>query len=128
MKLEITTPGKLIYKSDIEQATLPGEMGEFGVLPGHAPLISTLKTGVIGIVEENKDTRRVFVAGGFAEVNQTECSVLATEAYDLATITKEEAQEKLDRANVRLRVADTDIEKNLAQIQISVFEALVQAI
>ncbi len=128
MKLEITTPGKLIYKADIEQATLPGELGEFGVLPGHAPLISTLKIGVINIVEQNKTTHRVFVAGGFVEVNQTECSVLATEAYDLASITKEEAQGKLDKATIRLKVAENDIERNLAQIQINVFEALVQAI
>lgn len=124
MKLEITTPDKLIYSGNVAEIITPGEAGEFGVLPEHSPLISTLKTGVIGIIEENKNTRRVFVAGGLAEVNQTETSILTSEAYDLSEITKEQVQEKLDQAKLRLKLAESDIERNLAQEQINVSEAL----
>lgn len=130
MKLEITTPGKLIYSGNINQATMPGEAGEFGVLPEHSPLISTLKTGVVGIVEKDNSSelRKIFVAGGFAEVNQRECSILASEAFDLADVTKEFAQEKLDQAKIRLKLAENDFEKILAQEQIDLFSALGEAI
>ncbi|MDX1950320.1 MAG: ATP synthase F1 subunit epsilon [Rickettsiales bacterium] len=128
MKLEITTPGKLIYKGDINQATMPGEAGEFGVLPDHAPLISTLKNGVIGIVEENNSVRKIFVAGGFAEVNQAECSVLASEAFDLENTSKDFAIDKLEHAKIRLKHAQNDLEKLLAEEEIELYSSLSEAI
>jgi F-type H+-transporting ATPase subunit epsilon len=118
-KIEVTTPGKLVYRSDVELASIPGEDGEFGVLAGHSAVISNLKTGVINIYSNANDNNsiegRIFVAGGFAEVNDSSVSVLATEAYDLAKITKAEVQGKIDSANVKLNTSDDDFEKRRAQ-------------
>ncbi len=128
MKLEITTPGKLIYTGEVAQATLPGEAGEFGVLADHAPLISTLKNGVVGIIEGNNSVKKFFVAGGFAEVNQAECSVLASEAFDLSNTTKEFAVDKLEHAKIRLKHSQNDLEKLLAEEEIELYSSLAEAI
>ena len=59
---------------------VPGTEGNFGVLPGHAPLISTIRPGTIDIYEGNAIAERIFVAGGIAEVTPERCTVLADEA------------------------------------------------
>ena len=76
---------------------VPGTEGNFGVLPGHAPLISTIRPGTIDIYEGNAITERIFVAGGFAEVTPERCTVLADEAMP---------PDSLDRAAARSRIAD----------------------
>lgn len=97
-------------------ATIPGEEGDFGVLSGHSALISNIKTGVVNIYANDNSAieTRVFVAGGFAEVNETSASVLATEAYDLAKISKEQINAKIDSATVVLNTADNDYDKKRA--------------
>ncbi len=114
-KIEVTTPGKLVFRSEVEMAVIPGEEGDFGVLAGHSALISNLKTGVVNIYANDNIESRIFVAGGFAEVNETETAVLATEAYDLSQITKAEVQAKIDAATVKLNTADDEFEKRRAQ-------------
>lgn len=118
-KLEITTPGKLVYSGNVELATIPGAEGEFGVLAGHSAVISNLRAGVVNIYSSANDNSsvagRVFIAGGFAEVNGAEASVLATEAYDLSKITRDEIQAKIEAAQVKLNTSDSDFEKRRAQ-------------
>ena len=70
MKLEIVTPNGVIFDDEVKQVTLPGSEGEFGVLAGHAAVVSLLDTGVITI--ERKDNREVSVAinGGYVKVDE----------------------------------------------------------
>ena len=66
LKLELVSPEKLILSEDVEMAVLPGGEGDFGVMRGHSPVISTLRPGEIVIFEKNKIKSRIFVGGGFA--------------------------------------------------------------
>jgi F-type H+-transporting ATPase subunit epsilon len=70
MKLEIVTPDGVIFDDDVKQVTIPGSEGEFGVLAGHAAVVSLLDTGVITI--ERKDGKEVSVAinGGYVKVDE----------------------------------------------------------
>jgi len=68
MKLEIVTPHGSVYNEDIKQVTLPGQEGEFGVLPGHAALVSLLDTGVIDIETVNNKEIVVAIKGGYVKV------------------------------------------------------------
>lgn len=70
MKLEIVTPLGSVYKGDIKQVTLPGKEGEFGVLPGHAALVSLLDTGVIDIETSNSKEIIVAINGGYVKVGE----------------------------------------------------------
>lgn len=74
---------------------VPGADGFFGVLPRHAPLLSTLLPGVIDVYENGSITDRIFVAGGFAEVTGDRCTVLAEEATSVAELDIEAAEQRL---------------------------------
>ncbi|HPD60509.1 MAG TPA: F0F1 ATP synthase subunit epsilon [Thermodesulfobacteriota bacterium] len=101
IRLDILTPEKVVFSDLIETVTAPGSLGEFGVLPGHADLVTTLEIGEVLI---KKDSREYWLAisGGFAEVENNKVTILA-EAAELsqeidtkrAEIAKIQAEEKL---------------------------------
>ncbi len=77
LKLEIVTPKGIIFKGDVKSITLPGSEGEFGVLPGHASVLTLLKTGVIDIENTNAKHDLVAIDGGYAEVDESGVNILA---------------------------------------------------
>ncbi len=66
IEFELVTPERLAFSEPVEMVVVPGDEGDFGVLPGHAPMISTVRPGVITIYEGGAVRQRIFVAGGFA--------------------------------------------------------------
>ena len=87
-KFELISPEEKLISEDVAMVTVPGEEGEFGVLAGHSPLLSSVRAGVVHIHKSalNDNPRRVFVAGGFADVGPDHCTLLAEEAHDLAFV------------------------------------------
>ena len=83
---ELVTPDRLLVSEPVEMVVVPGTEGNFGVLPGHAPLISTIRPGMIEIYEGQAVTRRIFVVSGIAEVTPERCTVLADEAVSPDTL------------------------------------------
>ena len=92
----------------------PGVEGEFGVLLGHAPLVTVLRPGVVSVHDE-KAVRRIFVRGGFAEVNAAGLTVLAEEAFDLAEVNVEALNQRIKNAEEDLADAQTDAARTAAQ-------------
>src|SRR6059058_1505003 len=80
VQFELVTPERLLVSQTVDMVVVPGTEGNFGVLPGHSPLISTIRPGTIDIYEGNTITSRIFVSGGLAEVTPERCTVLADEA------------------------------------------------
>jgi len=80
VQFELVTPERLLLSEMVEMVVVPGTEGNFGVLPGHAPLISSIRPGTIDIYEGQTVTRRIFVVSGLAEVTPERCTVLADEA------------------------------------------------
>jgi F-type H+-transporting ATPase subunit epsilon len=80
VQLELVTPERLLLSEMVEMVVVPGTEGNFGVLPGHAPLISTIRPGTIDIYQGQTVARRIFVVSGIAEVTPARCTVLADEA------------------------------------------------
>ncbi len=68
MKLHFLSPKKIIYNGEVESVTIPGSKGSFTVLDKHAPLLTTLQKGTVVYCVKEKDTHKVSIAGGFAEV------------------------------------------------------------
>jgi len=97
---EIVSPERLLVSDVADMVTVPGAEGDFGVLAGHMPLISTLRPGVIDIRggQVSGDTR-LFVLGGFAEANPDKLTVLAEEAIPMA---------KIDAAALDQRIRNTE--------------------
>src|SRR5215469_3149646 len=81
LEFELVAPEHLLISELVEMVVVPGTEGNFGVLPGHAPLISTIRPGIIDIYETRPTiSDRIFVASGIAEVTSERCTVLAEEA------------------------------------------------
>ena len=72
----------MLLSEDVEHVVLPGVDGDLGVLPGHAPLVVTLRPGIISVIGEGK-TRKIFVKDGFAEFTPDTLNVLAEQAVNL---------------------------------------------
>lgn len=77
MKLEIITPDKKLFEGSVKSAVFPGSEGSFGVLNNHAPMIATLKSGKVELIEENNNKLEFIVKGGVVEVLHNKVIVLA---------------------------------------------------
>lgn len=126
--LELVSPERVLASEEVDMVTLPGEEGEFGVLPLHSPLVALLAPGLITTYEGNTVKKRIFVAGGFAEVNEKGCIVLAEAAEPLEDIDRAEAERML--ADARDDLADTkdpgEAERKRLEMAVRVAEARVE--
>jgi F-type H+-transporting ATPase subunit epsilon len=82
----LVSPEKLLLSEAVSMVVVPGTEGNFGVLPGHALFISTVRPGVVDVYQDGKISERIFVSGGFAEVTPERCTVLADEAVPLSAL------------------------------------------
>ena len=112
VSFELVTPERLLLSQEADMVVVPGGAGDFGVLPRHAPLISTVRPGTIRLHDGGGDPAEIFVAGGFAEVTPERCTVLAEEAVPLAELDRAEVERELREA--REDAADTDDERRRA--------------
>lgn len=78
-QFELVSPAKLLLSEEVEEVVVPGADGDFGVLAGHAPFMSTIRPGFI-VVKRAGGTDRIFVRGGFADTNPGGLTILAEEA------------------------------------------------
>jgi F-type H+-transporting ATPase subunit epsilon len=116
VQFELVSPERLLLSEEVEMVVVPGADGDFGVLAGHSPLISTVRPGVIHIFEGNSVKSRIFVAGGFAEVTGERCTVLAEEAIALEDIDRAAVEQDLQNANEDIRDAgDNAAEREAAE-------------
>ena len=86
VQFELVSPEKLLLSEAVDMVVVPGSEGNFGVLPGHSLLISTVRPGVIDVYDGATIGERIFVSGGFAEVTPERCTVLADEAVPVSSL------------------------------------------
>ena len=95
VQFELVSPERLIISAEVDMVVVPGTEGNFGVLPGHSPLISTIRPGTIDIYHGGAVTERIFVVGGIAEVTPERCTVLADEAVAPSELSRAEIEADL---------------------------------
>ena len=128
VKFELVSPERLLFSADVESVVVPGTEGDFGVLPGHARLISTVRPGVISVFQGGRVTDRIFVEGGFAEVTPAGCTVLAEHAVPVAEIQREQAQQAIQDAREDIEDAKDEQARTEAAKTLEVAEARLQAV
>jgi len=104
LHFELVSPEKLVFSGDVQQVDLPGAEGEFGVLENHAPVVATLRPGIL-MVHTAGGAQRIVVLGGFAEVSASGLTVLAEVAETVAD---------MDRAVLATRI--TDLEQRISKM------------
>lgn len=108
LKFELVTPERMALSEDAAQVVMPGVEGEFTVLPGHAPVISALRPGVIEVSLPDSSKTRIFVKGGFAEIDGDHLTVLAERAIDVAAMDAATIAAELQTAEADLAAATDD--------------------
>jgi len=127
-EFELVSPERLLFSEPVDMVVVPGAEGDFGALPQHAPMITSVRPGVIDIYEDGKVRERIFVAGGFAEVSETRVTVLAEEAVKVSELNAEAVANRLRQAEEALEEAGNDVAKVQAQRSITVARAMQAAL
>jgi F-type H+-transporting ATPase subunit epsilon len=102
IRLEVVTPEKAVVSEEAQIVMAPGELGEFGVLVGHTPFMTSLKVGAVRYDDAKGNERFVFVSGGFAEALPDKVTILADSAERRKDIDVERAKAAQQRAEERL--------------------------
>lgn len=129
LAFELVAPERLLASIEADMVVIPGADGDFGVLPHHAPVMALLRPGVIAVYQGDRVDRRLFVAGGFAEVNEKGCIVLAENAEPLEEIGLEAARQALRDAEEDLADAKdrSEAERQPLERAVDVARARVEA-
>ncbi len=128
IQFELVSPERLLVSQPVEMVVVPGLEGDFGVLPGHAPLVSTVRPGIIAVFEGGRVVQRIFVARGFAEVTGERCTVLAEQAVPVADIDRAAVEDELRDAREDLSEAKDDAERTRLESRIATAEAKLAAL
>ncbi len=128
LQFELVTPMRIAYSGAVAMVEVPGELGDFGVLPGHAPFMSMIRPGVLTVHESNDVIKRFFIPAGYAEVNPEGCVVLAEQFRDLLTLDADTVRNEIEEAKAALAQAQDEVAKSYATRQLTAAEALLSAL
>jgi F-type H+-transporting ATPase subunit epsilon len=124
LTLEVATPMRLVVTETVDEVVAPGSEGYFGVLPGHAPFLTTLGVGVV-TYRSGREEHQLAVVGGFTEVRHDKVIILADSAERPEEIDRARAERARERAERRLGGRSED-ETNFVRAQASLARALVR--
>jgi len=126
ISFDLVSPEQLLLSEDADMVTIPGSEGEMGVMAGHAPVITTLKPGVITVA--GSPVKKFVVLGGFAEINAAKVTVLAEEAVPAADFDAAAFEARIAQANEAIAAAKSDADKAAKQAYLDNLQQLRSAV
>lgn len=127
LHFSLVSPERELFCGEVDGVDVPGEEGDFGVLPNHAPVMTTIRPGAITIAD-NGTVRRMFIRGGFADVTPEGLIILAEEAIDLEAVDAAKVAQDLRDAEEGVREATTDVARADAQTRLEYAQSLAAAL
>jgi len=129
LQFSLVSPSRELFSGEVDHVIAPGTDGEFGVLVNHAPFMTTLKNGVVRVLDGDTVTMRLFVRGGFADVTPAGLTILAEEAVNMASVSAEQVGKDMDGLRQDILALDKDSGKHEAlEEQYSYLESLRAAL
>ena len=128
LHFELVSPARLLFSGDVASVAIPGSEGDMMILPGHAPVLSTLKPGVVVVAREGGAIEKMFVRGGFAEVNAQGLTVLAEVAIPLADLDHSALAQQIKNAEEDVADAKSDAVRAKASEVLDHLKAIQTAI
>lgn len=125
---ELVSPEKLVLSERAQQVVVPGTEGYFTVMANHAPVMATIKPGVVEVTLESGDEKRILIRGGFADVSPGGLTLLAEYAADLADFDIEELNQQIKNAQEDVTDANSDEIRDKASLILSQLEDAKAAI
>lgn len=127
LNFDLVSPERLLLSEQVDMVTVPGAEGDMGIMGGHAPVMSTLRPGVIGVTVEGQPERRYFVRGGFAEVTPAGLTVLAEHTVPLNELDAAALAREIANAEEDLADAKSDEARQRAQEKLDQLKSLREA-
>ncbi len=129
LHFSLVSPSRELFSGEVDHVIAPGTEGEFGVLAHHAPFMTTLKNGIVRVLEGDAVKMRIYVRGGFADVTPAGLTILAEEARNLTDVKVGEVDAEIEAARLKLLALDKDDTKQFAlQEQIAYLEGVRAAL
>lgn len=129
LHFSLVSPARELFSGEVDHVIAPGVEGEFGVLVNHAPFMTTLKNGVVRVLNGDTTSMRLFVRGGFADVTPAGLTILAEEAINLDSVSADGVQKDLDDLRQVILAEGKDSGKHEAlEEQYSYLESLKAAL
>jgi len=124
LNLEVVSPEKLIMSKSVDMVTVSGTEGDFGVLPGHTALVSSIRPGLLKI-EADKDVEIFFISGGFIEVIEDKVSILATDVISPNDINVSECEDKIKKCNEKIVASENEVDTKSFIKSIAKYQAMI---
>jgi F-type H+-transporting ATPase subunit epsilon len=129
LHFSLVSPARELFSGAVDHVIAPGTEGEFGVLAHHAPFMTTLKNGVVRVLEGDAVRMRIYVRGGFADVTPSGLTILAEEARNLTDVKAEDVDAELEATRLKLLALDKDDPKRFVmQEQMAYLEGVRAAL
>ena len=125
---DVVSPEKLLLSEDVDMVVIPAEEGDMGIMAGHAPVIANVRPGTIAVFSGNSVEKRLFVAGGFLEVTEGRCTILAEQAIPVGDIDVSDAQSQVKDLSEDVSHAKDEREKEAAEAALVIAQARLQAV
>jgi len=122
IQFDLVSPERLLMSAAVEMVVIPGAEGDFGVLAGHAPFISTIRPGIIEVHDDGKVTERIFIGSGFVEVVPERCTVLAEDAAPLDQLDRSRIEDEIKILQSDLSEATQEAERAVLTRKIEIAE------
>ncbi len=128
LHFELVSPARLLFSGEVTSVQIPSTDGEMMILEGHAPVLSTLRPGVVVVQKDGGTTEKMFVRGGIAEVNAQGLTLLAETAVPLADLNADALTQQIKNAEEDVADAKDDEKKRKANEALDHLKALQSAI
>ncbi|MDE2579028.1 MAG: F0F1 ATP synthase subunit epsilon [Hyphomicrobiales bacterium] len=125
---ELVSPEKLLFSGEVEAVVVPGSEGLFTVMKDHAPVMTTMKPGVVEVDEGGAKKRRLFVRGGFADVAGSGLTILAEQALPLEELDAAKLAQEIRNAQEDVNDAKSEEAKRLASEKLDQLNELKAAL
>jgi F-type H+-transporting ATPase subunit epsilon len=122
---DLVSPERQLMSTEVEVVSAPGTEGDFGVYAGHAPMITTLRSGIVEIEGAEGGDQRIYIAGGLAQVTNDRMVVLAEEAVMVADLSRDDLQQRIQNTKEDLEDASDDEVRRIAEAKLAHLEELL---
>jgi F-type H+-transporting ATPase subunit epsilon len=126
---ELVSPEKILVSESAWQVVIPGEDGYFGVRAGHMSLIAAIRPGVVEVIaKEGEQARKIFIAGGFADVTAQNCTILAEQAINVSDLDAVKIEQEIANLNDELKLASDEGQKSILHKKLTLAHVKLSAV
>jgi len=118
-RFELVSPAKMVLAADVREVHVPGGEGDFGLLPGHAPLMTTIRPGILTVITRSGSKKEFYIRGGFAEAGPLSLTILAQHVIDLDKLNTTDLLEEIRKLEDDVEDARDDEERRKAEFQLN---------